>query len=261
MYSPQVRDKFYNDTITNLTSSDLVEGIVRIGSGVIGYNDDYSDIDLMVSTTDTTNVEHIKDYVHQCLAQLGAVYIKDKRHRENVYIIIAILENGLEFNVSTLPTSYLSVRSPLWKVIVDKTGRVSEEMNMEQERFASQFVKYDVNEDIPFEFVFSMRRFNIELKRNNLIYALKMLEMMRDYVLEIEAHNEGKKVHQFKAYETLRPSFIEAFLDTHPNEVTVERLLISADKLKDLFLDTIYKSELFIIENGLINLLNSVGDD
>lgn len=144
----------------------------------------------------------------------------------------------------------------LWKVIVDKSGLVTEKMNFENEYFTSKPVKYDVNIDVAFEFVYCALGLDKELKRNNLIYALKMLENMRDYTLIVQALNENKKLHQFKAYETLNPSFIKAYLSTYPENITIENLMVSAEKLKELFANTLKQSSNFSMDNALEQLLN-----
>ena len=138
----------------------------------------------------------------------------------------------MEFNVSILPTELLNVKSPLWKVIVDKTGFISEKMNAENEVFQNKPVQYEVNFDIAFEFVYCALSVDKELRRNNLIYALKMLEKMRDFTLIVQAMNEQKKLHQFKAYETLNPSFINTYLSTYPVEITGESLEASSKQIK-----------------------------
>jgi hypothetical protein len=46
MYSSEERELYFHNTINKLTSSHLIEGIVQLGYGVIGYKDEYSDIDL-----------------------------------------------------------------------------------------------------------------------------------------------------------------------------------------------------------------------
>ncbi|MGY3715857.1 aminoglycoside 6-adenylyltransferase [Sutcliffiella cohnii] len=255
MYSVEERELYFQKLVKQLEVSDLVEGVVQLGSGVKGYRDEFSDVDLMVCTAE--EVEQVKDYVLECLGEFNVTYLKAKRHSEQVYIIIAILENGLEFNISTLPTVYLNVRSPLWKVLVDKTGIVLKNMNFEHERFSNRQVKYYVTPDIPFEFVYFMRRLNIELKRNNLIYAMKIIEMLQGFILEVQALNENKKLHQFKAYDTLDPSFIKKYLQTYPNEISSEKIQESANKLKALFLEVIEKSEFARPDEKLMYLLEA----
>ncbi|MFT4414855.1 aminoglycoside 6-adenylyltransferase [Fredinandcohnia humi] len=256
MYSSKDRNTYFVNAIKQLESFNLVEGIIQLGSGVIGYKDLHSDIDLMVATSRVEDVEQTKNLIHQTLSGFDPLYIKEKQLRQNIFLLIAIKENKLEFNVSVVPRELLSVKSPLWKVIVDKTGLITEKMNAEHEHFLSKPVKYNLNIDIAFEFVYCAMALEKELKRNNVIYALKMLEEMRDYTLIVQALNEDKKLHQFKAYETLDPAFIKAFLSTYPKEVTVENLLVSAEITKGLFSETLKQSTIFTIDHSLEKLLN-----
>lgn len=258
MYSFEERSTYFDNAIKAFESSDLVEGIVQLGSGVVGYKDEYSDIDLMVATSKIENAEITKNYIRDTLKRFNPAYIKEKQFSKDIFLVIAIMENGLEFNVSIVPRDFLSVRSPLWKVIVDKTGLVEEKMNTENERFLNKPVKYNVEIDIPFEFVYCALALEKELKRNNLIYALKMLEDMRDFTLIVEVLNEDKKLHQFKAFETLNSSFIKDYLSTFPKEVTVGNIRTSAEKLKELFVSTLKQSSIFSMKNDLEQLLNKI---
>ncbi|NBI28147.1 hypothetical protein ERL59_04140 [Chengkuizengella sp. YPA3-1-1] len=52
--------------------------------------------------------------------------------------------------------------------------------------------------------------------------------------------------------------FIRKFLATYPEEVTVEKLLISAEKLKELFFETIEQNNILTIDEELIPLLNYI---
>ncbi|MFC5602026.1 aminoglycoside 6-adenylyltransferase [Sporosarcina koreensis] len=257
MYSADERNDFFAKTVKRLESSDLIEGIVQLGSGTIGYRDEYSDIDLMVSTSKAEDVASTKSTVHEILSEFNPIYIKEKQFSRDIYLLIAFMENSLEFNVSILPSDLLNVKSPLWKVIVDKTGFVSEKMNAENEVFQNKPVKYDVNIDIAFEFVYCALSMDKELKRHNFIYSMKMLEKMRDYLLLAQAMNENKKLHQFKAYDTLAPSFIEAYLSTYPDEITVDKLTASSKKLKELFTEVVGQSSTITMDKDLQQLLNS----
>lgn len=161
------------------------------------------------------------------------------------------MEKNLEFNVSIVPRELMTVRSPLWEVIVDKTGLVSE-----NEKFENKTVKYGLGVDISFEFVYCSLSFEKELNRNNFIYALKMLEQMREYTLIVQALNESKKLHQFKAYETLEPSFIKSYISTYPEKINLENIKGSAEKLKELFADTLKQSVSISMDEDLKQLLD-----
>lgn len=256
MYSYEERNEYFAKTVEKLKASNLIEGIIQLGSGVEGYKDKYSDIDLMIATSQIEDAETTKNFVHQTFSNFNPLYIKEKQFSKDIFLIIAIMENNLEFNVSIVPRELLTVRSPLWKVIVDKTGLVSEKMNAENEKFENKKVKYGLGFDISFEFVYCSLSFEKELSRNNFIYALKMLEQMREYTLIVQALNENKKLHQFKAYETLEPSFIKSYISTYPEKINLENLKGSAEKLKELFADTLKQSFSISMGDDLKQLLD-----
>jgi hypothetical protein len=254
MYTPKEREQYFTSAINRLSSSEFIEGIVQLGSGVKGYKDRYSDIDLMVAAYGLVEIEKVKTFVHQSFHDLPSVYIKELKLREHIYLIIAFMENGLEFNVSILSREYLNVKSPLWKVVVDKTGEVSKKMKTAHEQFLQ--TNYVISDDPSFEFSYCMRKFQTELKRHNLIYALKMLEAMRDLTLQIEILNENKKLHQFKAYETLEPEFISKFLQTYPDEINEESLVESAERLKELFFAIIKVNSSHSVDESFHRMIN-----
>ncbi|VDG96569.1 Uncharacterised protein [Lysinibacillus sphaericus] len=255
MYSTVEREDYFRKTISKIEAVELVEGIVQLGSGVIGYKDAYSDIDLMVCTSKEENAQATKEQIHQALSEYTPMYIKEKKFSDTIFLLIVLLENGLEFNISIAPRNLLPVRSPLWKVVVDKTGDVLKKMNTENEKFESNPVKYDIYSDIAFEFFYCTIGLDKELKRNNFIYALKLLDTMREYILHVQAMNEGKKCHQFKAYDTLNPDFIEGYLSTFPKEITKDAIADSALNLKDLFMIVMGDSSVYDMDDSLRHLL------
>lgn len=256
MYSKEERIYYFDEMIEKIESSELVEGIVQIGSGVIGFNDENSDIDLMIATSCIDNAESTKNIVCSFFKEINPIYIKEKQFSKDIFLLIVIMENKLEFNVSIVPREFLSVKSPLWKVIFDRSGLVTDKMISENEKFQSKPVKYEAGFDIPFEFVYCAMSLEKELRRKNLIYAITMLETMRTYTLFLQAMNENKKLHQFKAYDTLDPSFIKEYLGTYPEKISIKDLEDAAEKLKELFVNVLEKSS-FTMDNSLQYLLKN----
>lgn len=50
MYNPKERNRYLNHAIKEIQSSQHVEGIVQIGSGVNGFSDEFSDVDFIQSS-------------------------------------------------------------------------------------------------------------------------------------------------------------------------------------------------------------------
>ncbi|KPB03815.1 aminoglycoside 6-adenylyltransferase [Bacillus sp. CHD6a] len=254
MFTCEERNNYFEKTIKELESCKLVEGVIQLGSGVNGYKDEHSDIDLMISTQLIKDAAETRDFVLTTLRSYNPICIKEKQFSKDIFLVIAILENKLEFNASIVPREFLSVKSPLWKVIVDKSGFVTETMNKENEHFISKPVKYNIDFDIVFEFFYCTLALKKELKRKNLIYASKMLEKMRDYTLIVQILNEDKKLHQFKAYETLDPSFTKLYLSTFAGEITVDSLKRSSERVTALFKTTLSQSSTFSVDKNLEQL-------
>lgn len=257
MYSPEERNMYLNKATAELASSHLVEGIVQIGSGVVGFSDGLSDIDLMVATSKVEDAMLTKQTVYRLFSEFNPLYMKEKPFGNDIFLVIVMMENGLEFNVSIVPRALLSVKSPLWKVLIDKTGLVTEKMKREQHKFESIPVKYEAGFDVPFEFVYCATGLNKALKRNNVIYALSILEKMRAYTLYVQAMNENKKLHQFKAYDTLEPSFIQEYLSTYPEEMNVKSLKDASERLKKLFINVLDRSTVVHMDPALQHLFNA----
>lgn len=116
MYSALDRENIRNIIIDSLVNEN-VDGIIQIGSGVQGYNDKYSDLDMMIAYNG--DLIDMKNKLKNIYTKLGAFYIKDLQLRDNIYLITPFFENGLEINSSLLPIDLLSVKSPLWKIEYD----------------------------------------------------------------------------------------------------------------------------------------------
>lgn len=255
MYKQEEREHYLNRMIKKIESSEQVEGIIQIGSGVIGFSDENSDIDLMVASTEINNSQTVRGIIKDYFQELSPKYIKEKQFSKDIFLLIVILENMLEFNVSIVPRELLSVKSPLWKVIVDKTGLVSEKMASENAKFEGEPVRYEAGFDVPFEFVYCAMDVDKALKRNNLIYALSTLETMRTYTLYMQAMNENKKLHQFKAYDTLDSSFIQKYLKTYPETISMESLIKVTGKLVQLFQNALSNNSFYTMDEDLRRLL------
>ena len=117
MYTEKERELYFQEIITQLKAISDVLGVVQLGSGTLGYTDEYSDIDLMVATTE--NLLEAKKLISTVLINMGTFYIKEGKFSEQIFLLIPFFKNGLEMNISILPIELLNVKSPLWKIQFD----------------------------------------------------------------------------------------------------------------------------------------------
>ena len=249
MYTVNEREDYFQYTITKVQAIEDVEGIIQLGSGTIGYSDQFSDIDLMIATTEQADIA--RHLIKAELQRMGALYIKEGKFSDDVFLLIPFFENGLEMNISVLPITHLNVKSSLWKLIFDRNGEVQSKMLEENENFLQQDQPYIKKFDITFEFAYHLRKLRIEIRRGNLIFAMKMLEILRDFTLTIQVLNEQKKLHQFKAYHTLENDFIAQLMSSYPTTIDSPGIEQAAHRVTELFKSSVKKNAMFDYDERL----------
>ena len=204
MYTEKERAKLLIQAATAVSTYPEVEGIVQVGSGVDGFGDQYSDIDLIFSTFSADQLASLRTRVERMFSD--AVYIRPKPLPAGVFLYV-FLKNGLEFDIVLLPTRALQVRSSHWKILTDKTGQVLQRMHssqleeMDQQTFRGTLVEWE------FEIIYALRGILFEIQRENFLYVLSRMEFVRDKLVRLQCYYEKKETHQFKDYRTLDEDF------------------------------------------------------
>ena len=129
MYTEKERAKLLIQAATVVSTYPEVEGIVQVGSGVEGFLDEYSDIDLIFSTFTSQQVPVLRARMDKLFSD--ALYIRQVDLEQGLFLYV-FLKNGLEFDLVLMPTSALQVRSAHWKILTDKTGQVLSRMHSSQ---------------------------------------------------------------------------------------------------------------------------------
>ena len=213
MYTEKERAKLLIQAATAVSTYPEVEGIVQVGSGVDGFGDQYSDIDLIFSTFSADQLASLRTRVERMFAD--AVYIRPKPLPAGVFLYV-FLKNGLEFDIVLLPTRALQVRSSHWKILTDKTGQVLQRMHssqleeMDQQTFRGTLVEWE------FEIIYALRGILFEIQRENFLYVLSRMEFVRDKLVRLQCYYEKKETHQFKDYRTLDEDFQLRLRGTYP---------------------------------------------
>ncbi|WP_274309999.1 hypothetical protein [Solibacillus daqui] len=153
-----------------------------------------------------------------------------------------------------MPVSLLNVKSPLWKIVFDRNGHVLEKMTYENDNFTKLKDPYLGGFDISFEFAYNLRKLRIEVKRNNYIYAMQMLEVLRQLTVQIQTLNENKKLHQFKAFHTLNNDFLEAFMACYPTTINTVEIMKATNVLTELFKRVLRSNKSFILDEKLFRI-------
>lgn len=86
MYTEKERAKLLIQAATAVSTYPEVEGIVQVGSGVDGFGDQYSDIDLIFSTFSADQLASLRNRVERMFSD--AVYIRPKPLPAGVFLYV-----------------------------------------------------------------------------------------------------------------------------------------------------------------------------
>ncbi len=154
-----------------------------------------------------------------------------------------------------MPTPELPIRSPQHKVLFAKTDNFTEAVNAGTQRFAEHSGRYGLNDSMHYRFINELRYVEIALLREQFIFADIALGNARQLLLSVETVAEGKKLHQFKAYNTLAQSFLDRLEETYPLSRSYEDMHTAKEKLLALYLETVKDSEYLTFDDSLLKLL------
>lgn len=230
MYTIEERQALLDDLVESVKQSPVFEGLLLIGSGVQGYSDIYSDIDLMAGCTDLENAESVLlDY----FTNKDAFHIERRSWSRTVLGLSAYFENGLSVDISFMPSVEIPLRTKYWKILDCKSKHFSDLIEEKDRSIPEQTIYLSQH-----SFFFALRRMEIALCRKEFVYAEMALSDARNQLLTYEIVKEDKKIHQFKAYNSLDPSFLKKLYRTYPTEISEESLRTAQNNLIKLFEDT-----------------------
>ena len=255
MYKATDRERLLNRIISFMRDSSAFEGLLQIGSGAVGFADIYSDIDLMASCYDADRVKAANQQLRQFFTELGACHIEKRAWTSTALGLSVYFEDGLSTDISFMPTPELPIRSPQHKVVFAKTENFTDTVNAGAQRFAERSQRYGLDDSIHYRFINELRYMEIALLREQFIFADIALGNARQLLLSVETVAEGKKLHQFKAYNSLSQTFLNRLEETYPRSRTYEDMHTAKEKLLALYLEIVKDSEYLTFDDSLLKLL------
>ena len=251
MYTEDDRNNLLEQITEFVKSAPEFEGLLQIGSGAVGYTDIYSDLDFMAGCTDAESVPTANDKLISFFDGMDCVCIDHRRWSSTVYGLSAYFENGLSVDISFMPTNEIKIKSPRWKILLSKSTGFSSSV----ERQAN--ISFGgIDNSIHHKFVYALRRCEIALCRGEYIYADISLSEARQLLLLVEVACEGKKIHQFKAFNTLAPAVLEQIDKTYPVQRDSNGLKEAKENLLSLYLDVVNRCNSLTFDEIQLKLLN-----
>ena len=130
-YSPAAREATLNHLLTTLRSDKRLAGLLVVGSGAEGFEDDHSDIDLCAVTTVADDVKPaFQEWGVNIREMLPMFHSLESPRAPNVYLWVFLLENFLEIDVCFLCLDDLRATRKRWKTVFDRSGKIETIINL-----------------------------------------------------------------------------------------------------------------------------------
>lgn len=227
MYTAEDRASLLAGITAYLKNEPEFEGLLLIGSGAEGFTDLYSDIDMMAGCFSADDLSHAAQKLQNYFQQNGQCLIHHRAWTNTVLGLSVYYQNGLSVDISFMPTEELPILSNSVQILFNKTDHFK--------AAADAPVPAPTSIADPYTFFLELRYTIIALCRSDLIFADLALNRARKIVLDQQAAQECKKLHQFKAYHTLSRDFLDSLEETYPKERTVSAYQHAAKRLLALF--------------------------
>lgn len=256
MYTESDRKELLDKTLDFFEHDNNFEGVVQIGSGTLGFADIYSDIDLMAGCFDENSLCAAKNALIDFFHKAGACYVEERVWNQTALGLSVFFENGLSIDLSYMPTAQIPIKSPQHKIVLSKTENFSRIINESSCKFSNSSAKYGIDDSVHYRFIQALRYAEIAALRGEYIFADISLNNARQILLSVKAVSEGKKLHQFKSFNSLEKSFTTRLERTYPHSQDRHAITKAKQYLLSLYLETVEHCDFLNFNYALIKLLN-----
>jgi len=234
LFSPSERQDILHRLLDAIQSDDRVAGVVLVGSAPVGFEDEYSDIDLSVVVEHGHDVapvfrwwqDHMKDII-------PVVHSFETEYAPNNLLCGFLLDNFLEVDIGFLCLQNLVARRERWKVAFDRTGKIEGIMHTTWANRTSPDIRglYLHLFDSIWHYIMHSA---VCTERGQHLRALHYLEELRNRIVEVAGLHLGLETRNFRQADQLPPSLrsaLEVTLVSKPERTEILRALKSATTL------------------------------
>jgi predicted nucleotidyltransferase len=136
MFEPEERQSILERVLERLQDDARIAGVVLVGSGAVGFEDRFSDIDLSVVVREEEQTQRVyRDWKGKIMEILPVAHCFETTYGPNTFLYGFLLENFLEIDMGFLHLGNLIAKRRRWEVIFDRSGRIKDIM---EESWASR---------------------------------------------------------------------------------------------------------------------------
>lgn len=207
-YSPATREAILDRLLTALQNDKRIAGLVIVGSGAEGFEDDYSDIDLCAITTLPDDVKPAsQEWGVKICETLPMFHSIEVRRAPNIYLWVFLLKNFLEIDLCFLCLDDLQATRNRWRTVFDSSGRIESIMKSSWENRPRPNLEEAYRSRLS-SISHYIRHAAIAVQRKQPWRAIYELEQIRNSAIELQGLREELETKRFRYVDKMSEDFL-----------------------------------------------------
>lgn len=207
-FSPATRDATLNRLLDALQSDKRITGTLVVGSGAVGFEDVYSDIDLCAVTTLAKDVKPaFQEWGAKICEMLPIFHHLESVRAANVYLWVFLLENFLEIDLCFLCLDALRATRKRWKTVFDRSGRIESIMQSSWENRPEPNLEAGYRSRLNSSWHYIIHAV-IALQRKQPWRALYEIEQIRNQAIELRGLRMELETKRFRHVDGMSEDFL-----------------------------------------------------
>ena len=228
------------DTLLDALKDDgRIAGALVVGSGAVGFKDDFSDVDLAVVIASEADVEPVfRDWDGKIRALFPVVTRFETHYGPNAFLYGFLLENFLELDIGFVCLNNLVARRPHWQIAFDRSGKIQSIMEASLvnkfEPKAPDYYQHYLNSVWHY-----IMHSAICVRRKQSWRAVYYLGMVRQQTLELAGLRLGLETKNFRQVDQLPSDILLPLQQSFPSELNPEKIMHAIQTASQCFFNEV----------------------
>jgi len=214
IFSPEKRQRYLDRILTALQADNRIAGVLIVGSGAVGFDDIYSDIDLCVVVAKETDLPTVfREWKDKIETLLPVIHFFEVNYGPNNYLYGFLLDGFVELDMGFVCLTNLSARRERWKVAFDRSGKIENIMRSSWKKKSQPDIRsiYQSRINSIWHYIIHVV---VALKRNQPWRALHYLEVIRNRTIELAGLRRGLETKHFRQVDQMPKQFLAELQQT-----------------------------------------------
>ena len=217
-YSPEYRQSMLDQVLAALQADERIIGVIIVGSGAVGFDDDYSDIDLCIVCPDDQTLSIYQDWRERFETLLPVIGCSPVTYGPNSHLYALLLDGFLELDAGFISLGSLAAKRERWKVVFDRSGEIGEIMARTWESRLPTDLGHEYLRRV--EGIWHhVLHVGSALQRGQPWKALHYLETIRNRTMELAGLRLGLEMGHFRDADRLPEKLLVELRETMPTQI------------------------------------------